>query len=88
MWRRRQHQAERLLTGPVGDLFEYLVNRIQEKHLISSATETSMRMRRNRIKLHKRDNRSPILDKYEQRIHAWTGRYRELSGQPPFRQVD
>ncbi|MDO8735470.1 MAG: hypothetical protein Q7K29_00090 [Thermoleophilia bacterium] len=87
-WRRRQRQIERMLTGPVGDFFEYCVHRIQEKHLISSATETSMRMRRNRIKLHKRDNRSPILDKYEQRIQTWIGKYRELSGQPPFRPVD
>jgi len=86
-WRRRQHWLERLLSGPFGDLVEYLVHRIQAKNLVSSATESSMRMRRNRIKLHKRDNRSPILDKYEQRINTWIGRYRELAGEPPVKTV-
>ena len=83
LWRRRQRLLERVLSGPLGDLFEYIVHKIQAKNLISSATETSMRMRRNRIKLHKRDNRSPILDKYEQRIQTWVGKYRELAGEPP-----
>ncbi len=87
LWRRRQRLLERFLSGPLGDLAEYVVHRVQEKNLISSATETSMRMRRNRIKLHKRDNRSPILDKFEQRIQTWTGKYRELSGEPPFKSV-
>lgn len=88
LWRRRQRQLERLLSGPFGDLVEYLVNKVQTKNLISSATETSMRMRHNRIKLHKRDNRSPILDKYEQRIETWVGKYRELAGEPPVKAVD
>ncbi len=87
-WRRRQRLLERMLAGPLGDLFEYVVHRIQAKNLISSATETSMRMRRNRIKLHKRDNRSPILVKFEQRIDNWVGRYRELAGEPPVKPVD
>jgi len=88
LWRRRQHRLERLLGGPVGDLVEYVVNRVQAKHLVSSATENSMRMRRNRIKLHKRDNRSPILDKYNQRLQTWVSRYRELTGEPPVKSVD
>lgn len=88
LWRRRQRAMERVLSGPFGDLVEYLVNKVQVKNLVSSATETSMRMRRNRIKLHKRDNRSPILDKYDQRINTWTARYRELSGESPVKPVD
>ena len=64
------------------------MHRVQEKHLITSATETSMRMRRNRIKLHKRDNRSPILDKFEQRIQTWMGKYRELAASSPVKTVD
>jgi len=87
-WRRRQQIIERMLSGPIGDLVEYIVNKVQAKNLVSSASETSMRMRRNRIKLHKRDNRSPILDKYEQRIDNWTSRYRELSAEPPVKPVD
>lgn len=87
LWRRRQRMLERVLSGPFGDLVEYVVNKVQVKNLVSSATETSMRMRRNRIKLHKRDNRSPILDKYEQRINTWTSKYRELSGESPVKPV-
>jgi hypothetical protein len=88
LWRRRQRQLERLLTGPLGDLVEYIVQKVQAKNLISSATENSMRMRRNRIKLHKRDNRSPILDKYEQRVQTWVGKYRELADESPVKPVD
>ena len=88
LWRRRQRRLEWLLIGPLGDLVEYIVNKVQVKSLIGSATETSMRMRRNRIKLHKRDNRSPIMDKYEQRVEAWIGKYRELSGDKPVKPVD
>lgn len=88
LWRRRQRMLERVLSGPFGELVEYLVHRIQVKNLVSLASETSMRMRRNRIKLHKHDNRSPILDKYEQRINTWTSKYRELSGESTVKPVD
>ncbi len=88
LWRRRQHQLEKLLSGPIGDLMEYLVRRVQSKNLVSSATETSMRMRRNRIKLHKRDNRLPILDKFDQRVQSWLGKYHEATGEPPVKPVD
>jgi hypothetical protein len=36
-------------------------------------------MRRNRIKLHKQDNRLPILDRYDQRMEDWLTLYRNGS---------
>jgi len=88
LWRRRQRYLERMLGGAFGDLIDFLVNKVQTKNLVKSNAKTSMRMRRNRIKLHKRDNRSPILSKYEQRVDAWIGKYHELSGKQPVQPVD
>ncbi|MFA6001564.1 MAG: hypothetical protein WC828_05560 [Thermoleophilia bacterium] len=83
LWRRRQRQLQTLLVGPLGDLLEFVVRKAQYKNLISSAPDAAMRMRRNRIKLHKRDNRSPIIDKFNQRLDFWLGKYRELSDDKP-----
>ena len=79
-WRRRQKQLERLLTGPLGDLLEFASRKVQSRILINAAPDAAMGARRNRIKLHKHDNRSPILDKYEQRCEERIARYRELAG--------
>lgn len=87
LWRRRQRLLERLLTGPVGDLLELVVNKAQFKNQVSSTPDAAMRMRRNRIKLHKRDNRSPIIDKFNQRLDLWLGKYAELSGDNPVKPV-
>ena len=79
-WQRRQKQLERLLTGPLGDLLEFAARKVQSRILINAAPDAAMGARRNRIKLHKHDNRSPILDKYEQRCQERIARYRELAG--------
>lgn len=86
-WRRRQHLAERVMTGFVGDLIEYLVMKIQSKKLVKESPGASLSMRRNRIKLHKQDNKLPILDKFEQRVKDWLARYREECGEKPVRAV-
>ncbi len=76
-WRRRQRRLEFLLAGPLGDLLELLARKAQSRILINAAPDAAMNARRNRIKLHKHDNRSPILDRYEQRCQEVIGRYRE-----------
>ena len=86
-WRRRQRQIEKALSGPLGDLLEFLARKFQSRILINAAPDAAMGARRNRIKLHKHDNRSPILDKYEQRCEARLAQYRELAG-PPVKPVD
>jgi len=78
-WRRRQRFAEKLMAGPFGDIIEYAVRKVQSKRLIKSSPGASLSMRRNRIKLHKQDNRNPILDKYDQRVDEWLTRYRETT---------
>ena len=87
VWRRRQMLAEKLLSGPAGDLMEYLVRKIQCRNLSKSSPGASLTMRRNRIKLHKQDNRLPILVKYEQRTGDWMAKYREAAGEKPVRPV-
>ncbi len=79
-WRRRQRRLEFLLTGPLGDLLELVARKTQSRILINAAPDAAMGARCNRIKLHKHDNRSPILDKYEQRCRECIARYRDLAG--------
>lgn len=87
-WRRRQRLAEKLMSGLVGDLIEMVVRKIQSKSLIKASPDAaSLNMRRNRIKLHKRDNRLPILDKYDQRVSDWLIQYQEAAGEKPMRAV-
>lgn len=86
-WRRRQRLAEKLMAGPLGDLIEYAVRKVQSKRLIKSSPGASLSMRRNRIKLHKQDNRHPILDKYDQRVGEWMARYHETSGDKQLKKV-
>jgi len=86
-WVRRQRLLEKLLAGIPGDLFEFTIRTIQTRRLDSSSPGAAMSMRRNRIKLHKRDNRSPIMVKFDERVEEWTRRYRELAG-PAIRPVE
>ena len=79
-WIKRQRLMEKLLNGPPGDIFEFTIRTIQTRRLDSPSPGASMSMRRNRIKLHKRDNRSPIMVKFDQCVDEWVGRYRELAG--------
>ncbi len=78
-WLRRQRRLEFLLTGPLGDLLELLARKMQSRILINAAPDAAMNARRNRIKLHKHDNRSPILDRYEQRCRECIDKYRKLT---------
>lgn len=87
LWKRRQRKLQALLMGPLGDLVEVIVRKAQYKNLASSTPDAAMRMRPNRIKLHKRDNRSPIIDKFNQRLDFWLNRYRELSDEKPVKPV-
>ena len=87
LWRGRQRLMEKFLAGPVGDLLELVVRKAQFKNLVGSTPDAAMRMRRNRIKLHKVDNRSPIMDKFNQRLDFWLARYRELVGDKPVKPV-
>lgn len=80
LWIRRRRHLERLLAGIPGDIFEFAIRTVQTRRLHSSTPGGSMSMRRNRIKLHKRDNRSPIMVKFDERVAEWLGRYRELAG--------
>ncbi|MBE0428833.1 MAG: hypothetical protein IBX61_03065 [Thermoleophilia bacterium] len=84
-WRRQQRTVEKMLAGPVGDLLEMAVRKLQSRKLASVSPGASLTMRRNRIKLHKQDNRFPILDKYNQRVQDWTARYREAACDRPVR---
>lgn len=86
-WRRRQRLAEKIMAGLVGDLLEFILRNIQSKNLIKASPGAALSMRRNRIKLHKVDNRNPILDKYDQRLTAWMAKYREATGEKPVRPV-
>ncbi|MHB0915275.1 MAG: hypothetical protein ACYC5A_03900 [Thermoleophilia bacterium] len=86
VWVKRQRLMERLLAGIPGDIFEFAIRTIQSRRLHSSSPGASMSMRRNRIKLHKRDNRSPIMVEFDNRLEEWLARYRELAG-PAIRPV-
>ncbi|MHB1389962.1 MAG: hypothetical protein ACYCXF_01845 [Thermoleophilia bacterium] len=86
-WRRRQRLAEKTMASPVGDLLEYILMKIQSRNLIKASPGAALSMRRNRIKLHKVDNRNPILDKYNQRAGVWMTKYREATGEKPMRSV-
>jgi hypothetical protein len=86
-WIKRQGLMEKMLGGIPGDIFEFTIRTVQTRRLSSSSPGGSMSMRRNRIKLHKRDNRSPIMVKFDQRVEEWISRYRELSG-PAVKAVD
>ncbi|MHB8923581.1 MAG: hypothetical protein ACYC51_09340 [Thermoleophilia bacterium] len=86
-WRRRQQLAEKVMAGLVGDLLEYILRKIQSRSLIKASPGAALSMRRNRIKLHKVDNRNPILDKYNQRAGVWMTKYREAAGEKPVRSV-
>lgn len=85
-WVKRQRLVEKLLAGPIGDIFELAIRTVQTRRLSAASPGASMTMRRNRIKLHKRDNRSPIMVKFDDRVEEWTNRYRELAG-PAIRPV-
>jgi len=85
-WRRRQRQLEKLLAGPLGDLLEFIARKTQSRILSNAAPDAAMGARRNRIKLHKHDNRSPILEKYAQRCRQRLAKYREIAG-PPLKPV-
>lgn len=80
-WQRRQKRLETVLTGPLGDLLEFAARKLQSRILIGAAPDAALGVRRNRIKLHKHDNRSPILDKYDERCRERLTRYRELANQ-------
>lgn len=87
VWRRRQRVMEKLLAGPLGDLLETVVRKVQSRNLSKASPGASLTMRRSRIKLHKQDNRMPILVKHEQRCNDWMNRYREAAGEKPVRPV-
>lgn len=76
-WRRRRSWLERLLDGPIGNLFEYAVRKFQFRQMVDSAPGAEKRMTATTIKLHKSDNRPPILNKYEQNIKKWLSLYHE-----------
>ncbi len=79
-WRRRQRKLEKLLSGPLGDLLEYVVRKAQFREMVKSTPGAAGRMNPSRIKLHKSDNRPPILNKYEQNAAEWVERYRKAAG--------
>jgi hypothetical protein len=87
LWRKRQRLAEKIMAGPVGDLIELVVRKVQSRSLIKASPNASLSMRRNRIKLHKIDNRNPILEKYEQRAGEWMTKYEAAAGEGKIRSV-
>ncbi len=78
-WRRRQAKLERLLSGLPGDLLEYAVRKAQYRQMVKSTPGAAGRMNSTRIKLHKSDNRPPILNRYEQNVRHWLDRYNRPS---------
>lgn len=74
-WRRRQNQMEKLLNSPLGDLLEYVVRKTQFRQMVKSTPGAADRMTATRIKLHKSDNRPPILSKYEKNVAKWLDKY-------------
>lgn len=78
-WRRRQAKLERLLSGFPGDLLEYAVRKAQYRQMVKSTPGAAERMDSRRIKLHKSDNRPPILNRYEQNVRHWLDRYNRPS---------
>lgn len=77
---RRRRLAEKLLGGRLGNAFEFVARKVQSKSFINSAPNAAEGLQRNRIKLHRRDNLPPILNKYNDRIKIWLSRYREAGG--------
>jgi hypothetical protein len=80
-WRRRRSRLERLLGGPIGSIFEYAVRKIQFRQMADSTPGAEKRMTATTIKLHKSDNRPPILNKYEHNVKKWMELYRNVSGE-------
>jgi hypothetical protein len=76
-WRRRQSRLERLLSGPLGDLLEYAARKTQYRQMVKSTPGAARRMGPTRIMLHKSDNRPPILNRYEQNVRHWLGKYEQ-----------
>lgn len=74
-WRRRRQRLEKMLSGPMGDVFEYIVRKTQFRQMVKSTPGAANRMSPSRIKLHKSDNRPPILNKYEQNVRSWLHKY-------------
>lgn len=85
-WLRRQRRLESLLRGSMGDLLEAFVRRVQTRSFLSSNPEAAAGMRPNLIKLHRHDNRPPIIEKFEQRTRERIAAYRQLAG-PPLKSV-
>ncbi len=82
-WRRRRRLLEKLLSGPAGDLFESLVRKIQFRQMVKSTPHAAGRMDASTIKLHKSDNRPPILNRYDRNVETWIARYRRAAGSEP-----
>ncbi len=74
-WRRRQNRLEKLLGGPVGDVLEFAARKAQFREMVKNTPGAAGRMSATRIKLHKSDNRPPILNRYEENIRVWLARY-------------
>lgn len=74
-WRRRQARLEKLLGGLMGDLLECVARKTQYKEMIRNTPGAADRMSATRIKLHKSDNRPPILRKYEENMRFWLDKY-------------
>lgn len=85
-WLRRQRRLERLLARVLGDMLEIVVRRVQERSFLSSNPGAAAGMRPNLIKLHRHDNRPPIIEKFEQRTRERVAAYRQLAG-PPLKPV-
>lgn len=77
---RRRRVAERILGGMLGDAFEFVARKLQSRSFLNSAPNAAEGLQRNRIKLHRRDNLPPILNKYNDRIKVWLSKYREAGG--------
>lgn len=79
-WLRRRRRLEWMLSGVLGDILELTVRRVQMQSFLKSNPSAAAGMRANLIKLHRHDNRPPIIEKFEQRTWERIEAYRRLAG--------